>query len=506
MKTHPNPSELQRSDGPRRFTAARAGVMGLVGLLLCGCGGHTEYVIEMEPEGGTLNRKLSIVEHAPPRAPEEASTAEAEPPPKPADAAPPNVEPEGFPEGLRHELARVEALYATRHSNYPSNTHAFQGSFSGEPPNDVGGAGSFLYCSNSLGTASVYVERFRGNDDPAGRLQQQARAIDLLVDHLIAWCEQEPELGAQTGFDKLRVFFDQNLRRDLKNVGLYTLRSGALSRNVSEEDGIEGFFRVGLYLLERGYFTTGRIPELMRWFEEDEEMASLRVVQRLCADKMGILPHELSIFENPEALEKSGVAYLKSTPDYRELLKAWEIAKQNDPELERPEPDDVIEKIAEPLTDWFVLFRGDDKLKLSLSLKAPPLHSNGEWDGGKLVWERNLEGDDATSAPVICYATWVSPNAAAQRRLFGETILAGETLLEACLQFAGLNEIERRDLDAALNDLPPPGIWKPQFDALRAEIKAEALKRGDPIHKDEFSSQAWERVRSKLPEPFGEPK
>ncbi|MFT4589779.1 MAG: hypothetical protein ACI9VS_000893 [Candidatus Binatia bacterium] len=124
----------------------------VAGLLLSGCCGHTEYVIEMEPEGGKLNRKLSIIEHPPPPTPTESGAAKAEPPPNPAETASPNVEPENFPERLRRELERVEALYAPRHSNYSSNTHTFQGSFSGKLPNDVGGAGSYLYYSNLLGT------------------------------------------------------------------------------------------------------------------------------------------------------------------------------------------------------------------------------------------------------------------------------------------------------------------------------------------------------------------
>ena len=476
----------------------------VAGLLLSGCCGHTEYVIEMEPEGGKLNRKLSIIEHAPPPTPTESGAAKAEPPPNPAETASPNVEPENFPEGLRRELERVEALYATRHSNYSSNTHTFQGSFSGKLPNDVGGAGSFMIYSNSFGTASVYVERFRGNDDPAGQLQKQARAIDKCVDHITGWSAQE--LGAKRGFDKLRVFLDQNLRQDLKNLGLHAVRGEVLSGASSKENQIEFGFRAALFLVERGYFETAQIPEIMRRFSEDDETASLRIAQRLFADKMEIDPKELTIFEDPEAFEKSGEAYLRSTRDYRELVSDWKTAKEDDPELPKPEPGDVIGNILEPLGDAIVLFPIDDSISLSLKLPGRPLYSNGQWDGKKLIWKRNLESADANSAPMISYATWVTPNDAGQRRLFGEVILDGEMLLQTCLGVAGLTPEERRDLEKGLRKLPTAAELKPQFDALRAQIKTEASGSGDPIYDDLFSLQAWELIRSKLPEPFGDAK
>ena len=101
---------------------------------------------------------------------------------------------------------------------------------------------------------------------------------------------------------------------------------------------------------------------------------------------------------------------------------------------------------------------------------------DGEWDDGKLVWARRIEGDDAVAAPALCYATWVTPNDKIQRRLFGETILNGETLFEVCLQHAGLNEKERRDWENLLEKVPPVAEWKPQFDALRAQLEAEHQK------------------------------
>lgn len=283
------------------------------------------------------------------------------------------------------------------------------------------------------------------------------------------------------------------------------MRSGVFSPNGSEARQTELLLRVGLYLVERDYFKTGQIPELFRWLAEDENRAILRVVRRIFADKMGIESDELSFLEDEEYLGKSGETYLKSTPEYGELLKEWEAANKDDPELAKPEPGDVMEKITEPLTDWFVLFQTHDAVKVTLSLPAPPLRSNGQWDAGKVVWGGKLEQGNkpAISAPVLYCASWVTPNDEVQRRYFGETILTGETLLGVCLGHAALTAGERSELALGLEKLPPVAEWKPQFDALREQLDAEFVKRGSPIPKGEFSSRAWRLVLSHLPEPFG---
>jgi hypothetical protein len=487
----------------RRSQATWIASLALSCVLLSGCGGHSEYVIEMEPEGGRLKRKLSVVQHSPNTTvtSDDGGTGTV------VTSAPATEgDPEELPEDVRSDLDRIAKLYGVPATQADSGGFVFEQRFSGELPNDVGGAGSYLFYSNSLGSASVYVERFRGNDDPAGQLQKQARAIDLVVDHTIAWSKQEPELGAKPGYEKLRVFLDKKLRQDLKNLGLYALRGGVLSVNSSKENQIEFGFRAALFLVERGYIETVQIPEIMRRFSEDDETAGLRVAQRLFASKLEIDPKELSIFEDPEVLEKSVNAYLRSTREYRELVREWETARKDDAELQKPEPGDVIGVAIEPLGESIQWFQIEDTITLSLRLSAEPLYSNGEWDGEKLNWKRKLESAEGDSAPVISFATWVTPNDAFQRRLFGEVIVDGEMLLEACLGIAGMAPDERRDLEEGLDKLPLVAELKPQFEALRAQLKAEVALRGGAFDEDEYSSRAWELIRSKLPEPIGDAK
>lgn len=181
-----------------------AGLVALAGILLAGCGGHTKCVIELKPEGGRLNRKLVVVEHASQNQvtldigkTDEAAKAESTPEQKPKEIS----------EAFRSELERIEKLYGSPAVGTNEGKFVFQASFSGELPNDAGGVGSFLHYSNSLGTASLYVERFRGNDDPAGRLQKQALAIDAWVDHVIAWSKQEPQLGSKPGYENFGRFW-----------------------------------------------------------------------------------------------------------------------------------------------------------------------------------------------------------------------------------------------------------------------------------------------------------
>ena len=148
-----------------------------------------------------------------------------------------------------------------------------------------------------------------------------------------------------------------------------------------------------------------------------------------------------------------------------------------------------------------VCFQSHNAVKVTLALPEKPLHTNGEWDSGKLVWEGKLEQerDPAVSTPVLYYAAWVTPNEGSQRRYFGETVLSGEVLMEFCLAHAGLTKVERGELAAALEKLPPPEEWKPRFETLREELEAEFVKNGSPIPKGEFSARAWGLVAPRLP-------
>jgi hypothetical protein len=85
----------------------------------------------------------------------------------------------------------VKHLSEEYHVRPPASarSHVFRGRFSGRMPNDVGGHGSFARWDTPLGSAAVYIERFRGKDDAAGELIRRQAAADSLVGLLIGWLE-----------------------------------------------------------------------------------------------------------------------------------------------------------------------------------------------------------------------------------------------------------------------------------------------------------------------------
>ena len=120
---------------------------------------------------------------------------------------------------------------------YPQRTgeRTFEGKFSGELPKDVGGAGTYHCFMTSMGSLSIYSERFRGDDDLDGKLVKMRDWADKLTDLIIGWLESE--LGNDNNFDKLRKFCDENLRKDIKNLSLLAWM-GWIVRNTQNLSGV----------------------------------------------------------------------------------------------------------------------------------------------------------------------------------------------------------------------------------------------------------------------------
>jgi hypothetical protein len=260
-------------------------------------------------------------------------------------------------------------------------------------PGDVGGAGSITSFPTSLGTATVYLERFRGDDDAAGRARAIQRAAEELSTVILGWLESE--LGTMRGFDRFRAWSDANLRRDLENTMLYVWMAGDLHRPETGWSSIGPWSRAVQYLVERGYFTIGDVPRItaaMSMGEKSQETMALAVrdfvATRMGYDPTGPLPDSFSFLGAPALRQESFDRYFRTTELYRGACGRRERST-------KPEE-------CSPATCRCSCRRSGSSATRSSRLgRGRAVQCNGHWDaaGGKIVWESPLETADLRSGP-----------------------------------------------------------------------------------------------------------
>ncbi len=476
----------------------RVGSAGIAAGLafLVACGPSREYTVEMRVEDGRLLRILTFSESGGSSASTDDHAA------KPggfADAPRPS-------QNLHDELDRLAAAYGGRAGEAVDKEWRFQGRFLGDLPGDLGGSGSFTRYVSPFGAASVYAERLRGDDNPIARLEAQARAVDRLVDYLIGWSglafRDHPALP------KLRKFLDEDLRRDIKNLGLHGRQDGFLDGRSSEESATAFLVRSGLYLAERGYFEIGDLPRLSRGFEEDDQRATRRLVRDLFARRMEVEPESLVLFDDPQKLEASLNDYFVSTDEYRKLVVEWTVKQLSEPDLPRPEPWEALQAAMGAFTDTTLNFGRRDPVAVTLELPDKPLRTNGRWEGGRVIWSETIErdGDHPAFTPALLHAVWVEPEGEGQRRRFGEVLVTGETLFQFCFRWQALSEVEQDRFRESLGRLPSPEQLKKRFDELRASSTKPGPSGEAEIDAEAFSKRALEEILSLLPDNPFEPK
>ncbi len=426
---------------------------------------HNEYVIELVPHGQEMERTLTVGHVV------ESSNAETQAASQPA--AP------HYGEFEANELAAISKLYPASTPIGDTNRVKFTGKFKDAMPNDAGSKGRYVCFETLLGSTYAYLENFRGNDDLVGQLDRRYKQADRLVDLTIGWAKQE--FGSKKGFDKLQQFLDQDLRKDLKNISLYTwqfasVRQNAyLDANTEKNAQNEIAARAFQYLEEREYITTADIPSIGRIIEESTDKASVTstsafIISKVLAKKAGLEGTEVhqaivAAFQpakQQEELLKSMNTYLATTDEYKKLLAAWEVEKaknKDGTEPNRPDPMSVATSLLDPLINpHFEIADSRDALVMSLATNAEPLATNGTWDAntGKITWNhRLLARDEQNLAPLTCYAVWANADAAFQKAHFGQTVLTGKELIEYCLWRKGLTQAEGDRWDKLLMDLKP---------------------------------------------------
>jgi len=377
-----------------------------------------------------------------------------------------------FPE---EELKEIVKHYPAAKPGTGAVKHEFAATFKAKTPADVGGAGWLLQHPSQMGTAWLYIERFRGNPDVAGTLSRSTKAVDRVSDMLIGWLKQE--FGGHKDLAKLSKFIDTELRADLKNVAVHAWLSGNTSRQtwLAEEDRGEQLekemhARILHFVAERGYVRAEDVPLLARtagMLNDDEAMGqAIRSVLKLIFAKAGLPESELigklaGLFAQPEATKASVERYLKTTPEYKALLAEWRKAPPAGPESRpaKPEPMAVLEKLV--ARDLIQLNFGDtaDELRLSLAAAETPFDTNGLWDpkAREVSWDSRLNNRQkpTTELPTICYAYWSKPAKTFQQKHFGKILLERKQLADYCLWRSGLTGEEGAEWDAFIGRLRP---------------------------------------------------
>lgn len=398
-------------------------ILGAVSLLVfCGCE-ENEYTIHMTCDGDVVTRKVIISENMPP--------------------------------GVHARLGR---LYSRQ-----TDENTYEGSFTEELPDDVGGFGRYVHLSNAMGDVYIYVERFRGDDARALDIEKAFDATDRLVDLTIDW--METELGDNPNFERLKTFGNEQLKEDIKNLLVYMWMASWI-RGSSEDDAA---VRAMLYLYERDYFTIDDIGSLAA--STNRQAWMLQFFRGFVAKKLGYcgaeeIAEELKFLQDPYAALQSASRFLTSPETHDRLLREAR-ARSGDPNL-IIDPNlisDCNDTLVEQLLDLygidletflidFDLFASLDKVNVRLDCPRKPYETNGQWDGdaGQVSWSSRITDDEQ---PFMCHASVGQPNRAFQKEHFGKVMLADEALVRYSLWYKGLSDEQRGQWDQFLGTVDP---------------------------------------------------
>ncbi len=371
------------------------------------------------------------------------------------------------------EQARIQKCYDGTAKVGDQGERTFHGSFEQETPGDIGGAGRLERLETSLGTAWFYVERFRGNDDPAGELAHRQEAIDKAVDLLLGWLEKE--LGSEPGYPRLRTFVDEQFRHDLKNLAV-SLWAAPLNGETIGEDGVVE--RLWLYLRQRDYVTPHDLAVIGRSMATEDPTLGLRPLARIVARELDVSPESdaLAVFRDPKRLEKSMDAYLRDTEFYTQFVSEWQASHQEAKPEEVPGPGDAF---GEMFSEAFPLFDGEpnDVVDLVLDIPCKPISTNGKWDETtkSVNWKLNLGTPQPLS--IVCSALWATPNKEEQKRRFGKVVLDGDGLVEYALWHESLSADEVTQWEPTLAKCQGGENWQAIVKSFRFQQESDTATR-----------------------------
>jgi hypothetical protein len=415
----------------------------ILSIFIAGCEEY-KYTIEMKPCDEGVQRKLTC--------------------------------PHNLPEDKRKSIAK---LYQKQ-----TDPNTFWGRFNQNLPRDVGGAGFYTTVSTDMGRATIYSERFRGDDNLNDTLEQAQLIADRSIEFLIGWLEYE--LGDDPSFVNLKAFCNQNLRHDGKNMMIYLWLSNVLPEYKSgTEDEIQ--MRMEHYVIERGYLSPKEMHVLIEGSEADEEDA-LRLLRRFVADKMGYSSsgtavRRLVFLSDGKHAEESAMRYIRMTDLFKELWEEKKLAK-NDPNVEPPEIG-IGDFITHGIDAKFDLFSwSDSRVEVILACENKPFETNGEWNeqANQVAWSSRIAGDEML--PTFFYASWSEPNRKFQEEHFGRVVLIDEALAQYCMWRENVDGENGKQWDAFILSLKPSEDLKEQVSSFRFSRESQEQKESEAEQKD----------------------
>lgn len=389
-------------------------------IAICGCA-STVYKVDLRPDGRAMTRTLSLMGVT-----DDSST--------PASIT-------------GDEERRLGKLYAAGQTDRDAGNIRFTATFTGKMPADVGGSGSLDFFDTSLGSLSIYAERFRGEDDLTASMADRRAAVDEVVDLLVGWIDAAFEDSQR---ETLHEFVDTNLRNDFQNVAMYVWTASAITGEIGN-DGAEKqawmpLFRVAQYLVERGYFAVADIPKISRMFAAGDADALMEFARNALVRKTNSAADAFDLLASRTATHASMVKFLKTTPQYEAYLR--EHKKSGSTKDANP-----MAVLATPLFQLLpVLTSNHETIDVTLHLPIKPFVTNGEWDeaDGEVRWVREM---GSSVLPVFAHATWAQPDVEEQTRLFGRVLITGRDLSEYAMWLHSLNELETKQWNGMLGTL-----------------------------------------------------
>lgn len=425
----------------------RVMIWPLAGLVLLGWAGCTQrsYEIDMSVDEGRARRTLTVSTSG---GQEESAALSAE------------------------EKAALTAAYGTNVERDQRGRAIVTGEFVGRLPDDVGGRGEVAHWESSLGSLSVYLERFRGDVDLHGQFTDRIARVDQAVDLLQAWVDFAA-VDSPDG-DKLRAFVDKEFRDDVRNLALYVwlgaCGESSKSPNKNEQHLLAQLIQ---YAIERDYID---LRDVAGW-QSNTEAENLQRLHGVLSRKLEIeeVPSALPPLASEEALRRSFNEEFRRSDAYREFLAQHDL-HVDDGKL----PDEVL---GEMIFTTLGLFQGADRLAVRLRVPHQPFATNGSWTSeGGVHWGTALTPRESLPAgpiPALHYAAWSEPHQQTQQARFGRTLLAGRALAEYVLWHNSLSDETAGQWEEFLSGLKPDEDLRAAVENYRDSVGDESrLARG----------------------------
>jgi len=417
---------------PRASRWLRLPCLVLVALAGVGCVRNC-YEIEMRPQAGQLHRELTgwrRVEHV--------------------DEAVPFTPLSG------KEQQHLREVYGKAPTQATDGKTVVAGSFAGRLPRDVGGDGRFVCWNTSLGSASFYLERFRGRDDLLAEMEDRFTLIDQGVDLLKDWVAAAKAPDADV--EPVLLFLNAQARRDLKNILLHawSLLAGP---EPDEKTEAELLARIAQYLLERHYLSEEDVPHYARAIHQRDADAMLRLAvagldRKLAASRSKPLVQLLPPLATSEAFERSFEEFVGSTAQYVAWRDETLAAGKNANEVK---PADYLATRLARVSPFHQAMH--DRLTVRLRLPQPPYAGNGTWEEPDcLAWSMSMELPSEpvqSPLPPVAFAGWTEPDEDAQTTRFGRVVFSGDTLARYVVWQKSLTPQEAGEWETFLDTLRP---------------------------------------------------